>query len=353
MANRYWVGGTANWDATAGTKWATTSGGAGGAAVPTISDTVFFDAASGANTVTISAAAISGVFDSTGFTGTIAGASTWANYGNFTLGAGTTMTYTGGLTLSSTGTKSFTVTTNNVTITTTVFFNEATTIWTLQDNLTISNTRSLQLTRGTLNIDGKTVTAGGFTSSNANSRTLNFGSNGTMNFNGAFTVTTSTNLTVSGTGTINIGGASAKTFDGGGKTWPTLNQAGSGTLTIAGSNTFTNITNTVQPTTITFTAGTTQTVSQFGVSGTPFNLVTINTTVPGSAATISDSSGTNTVSYVSIKDITAAGGATWIAYTTSGNINSGGNTGWIFTDPNAITFTQPISLRSLAQRGRF
>jgi hypothetical protein len=29
MANRYWVGGTATWDATAGTKWATTSGGAG------------------------------------------------------------------------------------------------------------------------------------------------------------------------------------------------------------------------------------------------------------------------------------------------------------------------------------
>ena len=35
MAARYWVGGTDNWNATVGTKWATTSGGAGGAAVPT------------------------------------------------------------------------------------------------------------------------------------------------------------------------------------------------------------------------------------------------------------------------------------------------------------------------------
>jgi hypothetical protein len=26
-ASRYWVGGTANWDGTAGTKWALTSGG--------------------------------------------------------------------------------------------------------------------------------------------------------------------------------------------------------------------------------------------------------------------------------------------------------------------------------------
>ena len=30
MADRYWVGGTANWDTTIGTKWATTTGGAGG-----------------------------------------------------------------------------------------------------------------------------------------------------------------------------------------------------------------------------------------------------------------------------------------------------------------------------------
>ena len=55
MADRYWVGGTANWDGTAGTKWATTSGGAGGASVPTAADNVFFDAASGAVTVTVAA----------------------------------------------------------------------------------------------------------------------------------------------------------------------------------------------------------------------------------------------------------------------------------------------------------
>ena len=31
MADRYWVGGSATWDNTAGTKWSTTSGGPGGA----------------------------------------------------------------------------------------------------------------------------------------------------------------------------------------------------------------------------------------------------------------------------------------------------------------------------------
>lgn len=47
MANRYWVdttaGSTASWDANAGSKWSTTSGGPGGASVPTSADDVFFD----------------------------------------------------------------------------------------------------------------------------------------------------------------------------------------------------------------------------------------------------------------------------------------------------------------------
>jgi hypothetical protein len=73
MAARYWVGGTAAWDATAGTKWALTSGGAGGQAVPTSADTVFFDAASGASIVTIGAStAICSTLTCTGFTGTLA-----------------------------------------------------------------------------------------------------------------------------------------------------------------------------------------------------------------------------------------------------------------------------------------
>lgn len=43
MANRYWVGGSGNWDASTTTHWAASSGGAGGQSVPTSSDNVFFD----------------------------------------------------------------------------------------------------------------------------------------------------------------------------------------------------------------------------------------------------------------------------------------------------------------------
>lgn len=52
MANRYWVGGTGNWGSTS--KWSTSSGGSGGASVPTSSDDVIFDSNSGVGfTVTI------------------------------------------------------------------------------------------------------------------------------------------------------------------------------------------------------------------------------------------------------------------------------------------------------------
>ena len=57
MADRYWVGGSGNWDATSTTNWAATSGGTAGASAPTSADNVIFDANSnvgtGAFTVTV------------------------------------------------------------------------------------------------------------------------------------------------------------------------------------------------------------------------------------------------------------------------------------------------------------
>ena len=45
MADRYWVGGSGAWDATT-THWSATSGGSGGASVPTSADNVIFNQAS-------------------------------------------------------------------------------------------------------------------------------------------------------------------------------------------------------------------------------------------------------------------------------------------------------------------
>src|SRR3990167_4016615 len=56
-ASRYWVGGTGNWDASDTAHWSVSSGGAGGASVPTSSDNVIFDAASDTNAYTCTIAA--------------------------------------------------------------------------------------------------------------------------------------------------------------------------------------------------------------------------------------------------------------------------------------------------------
>jgi len=57
MANRYWVGGTGSWSSTNTVNWSASSGGSGGASVPTAADNVYFDVNSnvgtGAFTVTM------------------------------------------------------------------------------------------------------------------------------------------------------------------------------------------------------------------------------------------------------------------------------------------------------------
>jgi len=53
MASRFWVGGAGTWDTTDTTHWASVTNGAGGASVPTSTDTVTFDANSGSGTITV------------------------------------------------------------------------------------------------------------------------------------------------------------------------------------------------------------------------------------------------------------------------------------------------------------
>jgi hypothetical protein len=200
---------------------------------------------------------------------------------------------------------------------------------TLADAMTLGSTNTLTLTQGTFTAANFNVTAGLFSSSNSNTRTLNMGS-GTWTISGsgatAWDTATTTGMTLNpSTSTITMTSASAKTFAGGGLTYYNLNQGGAGTLTISGSNTFNNITNTVQPNTVTFTAGTTQTVSNFSLSGTVGNLITINSATPGTQATLSKSSGTINAQYLSIKDSNATGGAVWNAQEST---NAGNNTGW-------------------------
>lgn len=268
----------------------------------------------------------------TGFSGTLSNSSRTI-YGNLTVSSGMTLVAgTQATTFSATsGTQD--VTTNGKTLDFPITINGAGGTVRLQDGLTLGATRSLTLTNGTLNLNGLSlltdsfVTASGTKNITFNGGTLSISGSGATAWNNAqptnFTTTAGT-----GTGAISMTSASAKTFVGGGSTYNcNLNQGGAGALTITGSNTFNSITNTTQPATVTFTSGTTQTVSNFGLSGTLGNLITINSTTPGSQATLSKSSGTVGAFYLSIQDSNAVGGATWNAYNSSSN---GNNTGWNF-----------------------
>lgn len=68
MASRYWVGGSGTWVGGNTANWSATSGGAGGASVPTSADDVFFDANSGGGN--IAGTGDAKTIDMRGFTGT-------------------------------------------------------------------------------------------------------------------------------------------------------------------------------------------------------------------------------------------------------------------------------------------
>lgn len=275
----------------------------------------------GSSTLVITANSYFKNVDFTGSTCTVT-ASNLNMAGNLTLASGGTYT-----SLTTTFVASGTITSAGKTLGITTINGSGITV-TLAGALTVAN---INLTQGEFNASNFNVTTGIFSSNNTNTRTLNMGS-GTWTILGnglsSWDTSTTTGLTlVPSTSTITMTNASANIFNGGGLAYYNLNQGGAGTLTISGSNTFNNITNSVQPATVRFTAGTTQTVSNFGLSGTAGNLITINSTTPGSQFTLSDASGTINAQYLSIQDSNATGGAVWNAlYST----NLGNNTGWIF-----------------------
>jgi hypothetical protein len=243
MPDRYWVGGTASWDGTAGTKWATTSGGAGGESVPTTADDVFFDANSGAGTATIATGNTGAKsIDCTGFTGTI------------THTAGVGITVAGSVTLDaamtfngSTGTFTFTGTGTLTTagkVFSGVAVNGSDITVTLGDAINTAG-RAITTTLGTFDTANYAVTSAGIFSNNANIRTINLGSS-TLNIIGNTPVnfSNSTNLTFNAaTSQINCSG-NTLTLNGGSQTFHNVSftGTGAGTRTLTGANTFNDLT---------------------------------------------------------------------------------------------------------------
>jgi hypothetical protein len=378
MANRYWVGGTGTWDASSTANWSATSGGASGASAPTAADAVFFDSGSGSGTVTTASgsACAACTFNSTGVT-LVFGANHTAS-GTFTLTQG-----------------AIDLGANKLTCT--IF------------NTSNSNTRSIAFGTGSIDLTGNsaviwttgTVTNFSYTGT-PNINATYSGSTGTRTFSISASTTAAQALNfniTAGSDIINVGSAVYKNLNytgftgsgglgsfcngdltlGAGMTTP----ASTGTLTFSATSGTQNVTTNgvtidrplavdatgsivafqdaltlgstrtfrITNGTVELKNGATSTVGAFTTSGT--NQKFLKSTVAGSQATLSDASGTNSVSYLTIQDINATGGATWDAFYSNGNNDAGNNTGWNFGGTPAVSTEVTYSLRSFTTPRRF
>lgn len=348
MAARYFVGNGTNWSSTA--SWATTSGGASGAAVPTAADDVHLDVNSPGN-LTLDANASCLTLDCTGFTHTLAhnvSVSLTVAGSLFKLVAG--MTYTVGGVASST--LLFTQSTaGTVAITTAGFsvggtnfgagLSSSSAIYQLQDSLTTAGT--ITLVCGTLDTNGKTCNWTQLSSNNANTRTLTLGAS---------------NITITGVGSNWIGG-----FGGS----MTVN-AGTSTITFTGLSAGPQFGNTGPYNNLIFTGGgnmapsnttTTLTCNNLTITGTSVktdNIILRNVVVNGTL-TINGNSATNRMlvqsftlgtaftltavgfggGNVDFMDITGAGTAAPFTGTSLGDC--GGNSGITFTSSTTQTWS--------------
>jgi hypothetical protein len=183
--------------------------------------------------------------------------------------------------------------------------------------------------------------SGTFTSS---SRTIYGG----LVFSAGMTISAYGTLTfaaTSGPQTIDLGGKTNDgnvTFNGVGGVWEC---ASAFTLGATRSLTFTNGT-------IKLKNGVTSTVGSFVANSSSTKY--LQSTTAGSQATLSQASGTVSVSDLIIQDSNAIGGASWNAYADYENTDAGNNDGWNFSlSPPYATYEPPIIIRSFTQPRRF
>jgi hypothetical protein len=249
--NLFWVGGTGNWSST--TKWATSSGGVSGAAIPTSLDTVTFNSASNptAYTATIDVAARCAAFTIAGPASgnvTFAGTQPIAFHGNVSFAAtGITRTYTGNMNWA--GNSSYTFTTNALLLGSNITIIGIGSTWTLGGALNIGGNNFL-VTYGTFSTSASnyTITVGTISSSNSNVRSIFFNGSTLSSNSNLIAFNTTTNLLFdAGTSTISTN-SGAPTFtgaiSGNGQTFYNVSftAASATSITINGANTFNNLT---------------------------------------------------------------------------------------------------------------
>jgi len=278
MSDRYWVGGSDTWNATAGAKWSTTSGGAGGSAVPTSSDDVYIDNYSGASTVVFSGVCTCRNLDfNNGTGGAFVGTATITSstlyiYGSLILSAGMSFTGVSSNMLMRATTGNHSITSNGKSWPGGAMFiyeDASNAVYTFTDNwsvtgngvgITQSGTASVifagdltltgsaaiyTVTKGNVDFGDGTITIGGLSIIGAASRVVDFG-NSQMTISGTtsgfacygtnFTLTCGASQKIIFTGTSPVFNVYEKTFNE-----VEFKGADAGIVELSGGNTFTNL----------------------------------------------------------------------------------------------------------------
>jgi len=207
----------------------------------------------------------------------------------------------------------------------------------LANTVILANTSNITLSSGTFNSNSKNVTAAAFLTTGNVAKTLNIG-NTTLTLVGANTVfqADAANTTVvAGNSNIllNNDTTANRAFIGGNHTYNTLTTGGGNIANtiITGNNTFGSLT-TVKTVGqgVLFLAGSTTTVSNWGITGTVSAPVTISSNSASQHRLVKSGGGDVVVSYATISYSNATPVNTWYAPPDNFNTNAGNNTGWIF-----------------------
>lgn len=378
MATKYARAGGGNWSADA--TWSLSSGGPADTVAPTAADDIVLDANSGNVTINSGATRVCRSINCTGYTGTLShNASTTLDIGDGTAGAGNVaLKFVSGMTYSigsvntsliqfiSTSVTQQTVDTGGKSVPRFIFGGSSNGNWILNSNVNCTSTNGFtDLTRGTLDFNGFTLTAFGFRSQGSATRTLTI-TNSALTLNGASSKVfqaTGTNLTVNATGSTITCNASSQTFQSthANLTFGTVIMSGTtATLSSVSTNTFTDlqftgsgvasITSALTATSLTRTGSAsvndeltlaaniivTGSLILNGNSGQ--NRLFIESSVLGVQRTITNTGATNSWSYVDFMDIilTSSYDASSI---TGGSGDCGGNSGITFTSPTTQTWS--------------
>lgn len=312
MANRYWVGGTAAWDAAY--VWSTTSGGAGGASSPTLTDDVIID-----QTGPYTIQAPSGGAECRNlsiFASNVTLSASVQLYGSLNAGNSSNTINASFIFLYGTGLFSL----NGATCSSDIWWISGSPNYQLASALV--TTGNIYFDYGDLTTSNYNVTCNSFLGGGGSStRNINLGTStltatGTGNsiqfaaINFFVSFSTGASLTFTGSGFVQ--------FNGGSGNYPALRFNNSGNSTIVGSNTFVDISsNTTTGKTINFQASATNTFISFNLRGSSGNFYTLGSTNPGVQASIRKS-------------------GTW--YMGANSVDAGGNSGLVFTAGSGIDY---------------